>query len=311
MPGSAAVLLVAGREIKLLRRGRALRGMLLLLAAVAWLPPLLLPLRAGVLGLAPFRESVLLTLALGAVILPLLGLLAGADMVAGEAEDGTLVPLVTLPVSRAALFLGKLLGRGLVLAGTYALAFVSAASTIALASGPAGARDHLAVTTAGLLLLLACTGIGAALGTSGRGRVRAFGAALGAWLVLVFALDAVLLSIVVALAPPPPAAVGTHGHGELAAPRELPIHDPAHHAGSAEAEAPPAAAGSAWIMAADPVDLFRLSALVGGPGLAARLAIGLPAAGHVAWPPLVTGWLLWLGLPPVAGLLRLRRTVLR
>ncbi|HEY6395099.1 MAG TPA: hypothetical protein VIX12_06740 [Candidatus Binataceae bacterium] len=90
---SKMVLLIARRELSLTLRGRLSRGIVGLLLVVAFLPPLLLSLRAGSVGLATFGETVALALAFGEVALPLVGLLTGADVLAGESEDGTLVPL--------------------------------------------------------------------------------------------------------------------------------------------------------------------------------------------------------------------------
>jgi Cu-processing system permease protein len=308
----AAVRLVAGRELRLLRRRRAVRGALALLAAVAWLPPLVLSLRAGSFGLATFEDSVLLTMALGAVVLPLLALLAGTDLLVGEIEDQTLTPVITLPISRAAWFAGKYLGRASLLCTSYVAAFGSVALAIGACRGTSGWRDYLVVVGAGLLLCLVCGGIGAALGASARGRVRAFGSALVVWLVMVFVLDALLLAAVVVLAPPPPREVGTHGHGELVPPgRELPLHDRYEH-GPVGAPEPEARGFTLWLLALDPTDLFRVTAFAWGPALRTRMTVALPAADSLPTTvPLVVGWLVWLSGPPMVAVWRFRRVALR
>jgi Cu-processing system permease protein len=313
MSATSAVILVARRELTLARRSRGFWSLLGLLAAVAWLPPLLLPLRAGALGFARFDESALLALALGAVILPVVSLLAGTDLFAGEMEDGTLVSVVTLPISRGACFAGKYLGRTAAIACAYLLAFASAGIATAAARGTGGAGAFVAVGLGGLLLCLACMGIGTALGASGHGRVRSLGAALLAWLVLVFAIDAVLLAVVVALAPPPPEEVGAHGHSELHAPlanEPSGGHDPWAEGG--EASNSRVGRSLPWLMALDPVDLYRLVALEGSPQLRDRFATGVPgAAAAGVWLPILIGWLVWLAVPPLVGLRRFRRAVLR
>jgi len=240
----SGALLMAGRELRILRRTRAVRLGSLLLGAVAWLPVLLPPLRRGTLGIAAFDEMVPLQVALGGVVLPLLALLAGAELLAGEREDGSLVPLLTLPLSRGSCLLGKGLGRATALGAAYLACTASAGAAVALARGPQGVWDWTAVTAAGLLLGLASGGIGVLLGAGGRGRVRAFAAALLAWLVMVLALDAALLTAVVALAPPPPHEIGMHGHAELPPPGagRAGEDDPhARHAAPAVAEAQPPA----------------------------------------------------------------------
>jgi hypothetical protein len=167
------------------------------------------------------------------------------------------------------------------------------------------------VTGAGLLLSLSTGGIGAALGAGGSGRVRAFGAALVTWIVLVFALDALLLTLLVTLAPPPPVSIGEHGHGELAAPgTEMPIHDP--HAREAEPERLKSGELSGRLMALSPVSLFRLTSLAASPDLRPRLALALPGGtGAGLWTTVLAGWLIWLVAPLAAGLRWFLRADLR
>jgi len=305
MTSSAAqALLMARREVRILSRSRATLGAVVLLAAVAWLPAILLPLRRGSIGIASFAEMVPLQIALEAVILPLLALLAGAELFAGELADGSLVPVLTLPLSRRACFVGKGLGRATTLGAAYCVTFAGAGLTVAVVRGGAGWRDWAVVTAGGLLLSASTGGIGVALGAAGRGRVRAFGAALVTWIGLVFILDVLLLTLVVALAPPPPGAIGVRGHGELAAPRnEMSVHDP--HAREAEPERPAAGGFSGRLMILSPVSLFRVTGLVAGPGMRSRLAPAVPGGlGAGLWATLAVGWLVWLVVPLAVGLRR-------
>ena len=307
-----ATMAVARREFTLLLRARLSRGILTLLVVVAWLPPILLALRAGSIGLASFSETVALGLAFGEIALPLIGLLGSADLLAGEAEDNTLVMLVALPISRASVFAGKLIARSTTLAAAYLAAFGSAALAIAAARGIDGLTDYATLAGAGLALTLACGGIGVALGRAGSGRLRAFGAALLAWIVMVFALDAAILAAVVALAPAPPEQVGAHGYGESAAQMEMmKLHEldsePGQHRTGATAESAPAAQ---WLMALDPVDLFRFTVLSGAPTLHERAKMGL-GENDPGWFLLIGAWLMWIALPLGYALRRFRRTDLR
>jgi Cu-processing system permease protein len=307
MTATRQTLLMARRELRLLRRSRATLGAVTLLASVAWLPAILPSLRQGTLGLASFADMLPLQIALEAVILPLLALLAGAELFAGELEDGSLVPILTLPISRRACFAGKCVGRVATLAVAHLAVFTSAGLAIVATRGSEGWRDWVVVTAAGLLVSLSTGGIGVAQGAAGTGRVRAFGAALVAWVVLVFALDALLLTLVVALAPPAPDNIGMRGHSELPAPRlEMPIRDP--HAHEALPEGPKAGALSGWLMAASPVSLFRLTSLAASPGLRPRLALALPGQSTLGlWTTIVVGWSVWLAAPLTLGLRRFLR----
>jgi len=304
---SRPVLLVAGREVRLLMRSRGTLGAAIMLAGVAWLPVILLPLRSGVLGVAAFGDLITLQIALEGVVLPLLALLAGADLLAGELEDGSLLSIVTLPISRQACFVGKCLGRGGLFVALYMLVFSSAGTSVIVARGTAGWRDWGTVVAAGLMLSLACGGLGTALGASGRGRLKAFGGALAIWVVLVFALDALLLAVVVALAPAPPSGIGEHGHTEVQAPSG---QDP--HARFADPEEQPPVELSGWLMALSPVSLFRLTALVSSPELRPRLGLVLPVgATSRVIAVLIVGWLLWLAAPVAVGIRRFVRADLQ
>jgi len=291
-------LLVAVREWIMLRRSRGAVAALGVLFGVAWLPMLLAAARSGSLESTSFGEVSPVALAFGGVILPLLGLLVGADTLAGELEDRTLVPLLTASISRSACYAGKLAGTVTALGIAHVVAYGSAACFIALTHGAAGLGDYLAVATAGLALMLSSVTLGALLAAGGGGRVRAYALALLAWMVLVIALDALLLSVVILSAPAPPVDVGGHGHDEVATTAtQMP-------AGAADAPYP-------WFMLLDPVDLYRLTVLQTGPELRASWLAGGAAPGNrgaraASW----LGWLLWLSVPAVVGARRFRRVAL-
>src|SRR5579885_3328000 len=302
---SKAIQLIARREVLLMVRGRVWRRILALMATVAFLPPLLLSLRSGSLGLAGFRASV--ALAFSEVALPLIGLLVGADALAGESEDATLIPLAALPVSRAAIFFGKLAGRAIVVAAAYAAVFGIAAAAILALQGSAGWRDYAAVGAAGLALTLVCVGIGIALGRTGRGRTRVFAAALVAWVVMVFGLDAIILAALVAFAPRPPEDAGSHGYGEMAAQMEMmKLHELDYDASAAGAANAPSPQNPArWLMVLDPVDLFRFTVISTSPTLEAQSKswIGDCSPGAL---PMGLAWTGWLVMPLGLAMRRLR-----
>ena len=269
---------------------------------------MLLSLRAGSLSLAGFGETVGLALAFGEFALPLIGLLIGADLLAGEYEDATLVPMIALPISRTRFFLGKVVGRTIVLVLTYLAAFACASIAIAIARGTEGWLDYAAVSAGGLTLTLVCVGIGIALGKTGHGRTRAFGAALVAWIVMVFALDAIILAAVVAFAPPPPEDSGSHGYGEMAAQMEMmklhELDDDQHEHRDAETASSPQFAQQ--LMVLDPVDLFRFTVLSASPTLHERAKIGLGNS-DTARLVICAAWIAWLIVPMAFALQRFRQ----
>jgi len=300
--------LMIGREAKLLVRSRIAGLGFLLLAAVAWLPPLAVALRQGNLTLGSFSEIVPLALTTIGVLVPLIALLAGTDLLAGELEDGSLLPILTLPIARTTCVLGKWAGRAMLLSAGYCVAFATAILAIALVQGTDGLADYVVVVLWGLALSLSCLSVGAALGASRGGRVKTFGASLVAWLALVFLVDAALLAILIGGAPAGPESVGAHGHDELAPLHS--VHDPSTrpHVHDAGAEPDPVGAVSPWWMALDPVDLFRISAMAATSRLRTGIELADPGLGGLRlWGPLLTGWAGWLAIPLLVAVFRMRR----
>jgi ABC-type transport system involved in multi-copper enzyme maturation permease subunit len=249
----------------------------------------------------------LLTLALGGILLPLLSLLAGADCLASEIDEGTLVTVVALPVSRTVCLAGKAMGRAVLLIVIWALAFGSAFLAMSAVRGGDGAAGYWTLAFGSLLLTLSCGGCGLALGAGGGSRLRVLASALGLWLVLVLVVDAVLLLAVTATTPEAP-EVGLHGHEELSA--------PGSEHGKQPHDEEPRSSPHAWLMASTPVDLYRLTALALAPQLRGPLQLIVPStatagAGRAPWLPLAVGWSAWLLIPPAVGLWRFRHAILR
>ncbi len=304
------MLLVARRELRIVwRSGGAITG-LLLMAAVAWLPALLLPLRAGAFGVASFAELLPLTIAAEGVVLPLVALLFGAEMLAGEVEDGSLLSVITLPLARASCYLGKLTGRVIALAAAQVTVFGLVAVVVGSARGQDGLGSYVLVQAFALILSVACVAVGAALAAGGRGRVHAYVGSLLTWLVLVFVVDALLLGVIVAVAPAAPTEVGAHGHSELS--EVMPMGEASGLGPTGELTI---SRTGAWMLTLDPVDLFRLGALSASslaavsPGGAVGRAVG--AGVRESALPLAAGWFAWLVLPVLVGLRRFRSLPLR
>ena len=136
------------------------------------------------------------------LFVPLMGLSVGAAALAGDRERGTLLYLLAQPVSSTEVFWGKALGAALALLAALALGFGLAGLALATTGG---GDPNAYVALAGYTLLLALTtlGLGLALSAVTRKAATAAGAALIAWLGLVFFADLGLVGATLALRPPP------------------------------------------------------------------------------------------------------------
>ncbi len=144
---------------------------------------------AGNYGLAGFGRTSASLINLILLIVPLMGLTLGAQGLAGEREQGTLLYLLAQPINQAELLIGKFVGLALALVAALGLGFGLTALLIAANGG--GAEIGVFINLLGLSCLLAIASLSAGLLISSltpRGST-AVGMALFFWLVLVFIGD--------------------------------------------------------------------------------------------------------------------------
>lgn len=162
---------------------------------------------AGYAGLGGFGRTAASLVNALLLFVPLMGLSVGANALAGDRERGTLLYLLAQPVSRAEVFWGKALGAALALLAALALGFgLAGVALSAGGGGEAGAFLGLAGFT--LLLALASLGLGLVLSSLTRTSATAGGAAMLAWLGLVFFSDLGLAGLTLAVHPAPGALLG-------------------------------------------------------------------------------------------------------
>lgn len=148
-------------------------------------------------GVSALDRTTAALLNLVLLFVPLLGLPLGAASFAGEAEDGTLGYLIAQPVRRSEVYFGKLLGLCAAMSLSLLLGFGVAAVWV-------GVRGVVAVGTFAMLALgawllgMVTVAMGVALAAVTRSRVRAFAAAVGVWLALVFLCDFGVLAVAAA-----------------------------------------------------------------------------------------------------------------
>ncbi|HEU4700455.1 MAG TPA: ABC transporter permease subunit [Gemmatimonadales bacterium] len=194
MPKRAdAVLHIAAAELRAALAGRlvqafgALFALLALAIAVAGLGA------SGQLLVQGFTRTAVSLLTLALYLLPLLGLVVGAN--AFGAEDGGTELLLAQPVARTDVVLGRGLGLAAALALVGTAGFGLAGAVVGAVAGPEGLAGYLLVAAGATGVGLVGLALGVLLGALARRRSTAVGAALAAWLVLAVLYD--LAAIVV------------------------------------------------------------------------------------------------------------------
>ncbi|ATJ84609.1 ABC transporter permease [Halomonas beimenensis] len=198
-----AILTLAGKEFRDGLRNRWVLAIALILAAlavgIAWFGAA----ASGGLGFASLATTLVSLSTLAVFLIPLIALLLAYDAVVGEQEAGTLLLLLTYPLSRPQLLLGKFLGHGLILAAATVLGFSVAGAVIAL--GAEGVALAELVAGMGLLIvssvLLGWVFIAFAylISAGATEKARAAGLALGVWFLFVLVFDLGLLALLVSV----------------------------------------------------------------------------------------------------------------
>lgn len=154
----------------------------------------------GPLGSDRLSVTVASLTGLAVYLVPLVTLLMSFDAVAGEVERGTLPLLLTYPVSRAGVLLGKFLAHLSILTLAIVTGYgVAAAAAFAVDDGAIGGlAAFVRLCWSSVLLGAAFLGIGYAVSAYARRPGAAAGLAIGVWLVLIVLFDLGLLVAVVA-----------------------------------------------------------------------------------------------------------------
>jgi len=137
---------------------------------------------AGDQTLGGVKITVLALLSIAEILIPILAIMLGFATIAGEAESGSLALVLSYPVRRAEVLLGKFLGLGGILAFTSLLGFGISGIIITAFSGPDQILSYLAFI--GLTILLGLAFLSPAICFSARLKRRI--TAMGAGIFLFF-----------------------------------------------------------------------------------------------------------------------------
>lgn len=195
------IAIIAFKEIQEGLRNRWVLATTLLLAALA--------LSMTFLGSAPTGSSVgasqmdIVIVSLSSLtifLIPLIALLISHDAIVGEMERGTMLLLLSYPLSRAQVVLGKFFGQLAILAFATFFGFGIAALALLASGQAASAESWLAFATliaSSILLGAVFIAIGFLASALVRERSTAAGIAIGVWLFFVLIYDAALLALLV------------------------------------------------------------------------------------------------------------------
>ena len=157
---------------------------------------------SGTVGYASTPATIASLASLGIFLIPLIALLLAYDAIVGEEEGGTLLLLMTYPLSRGQLLFGKFLGHGLTLALATVIGFGVAGVAIALlvddVAVPVLATAMFRFILSTVLLGWGFIALAYVVSVRVSEKPLAAGLALAIWFFFVLIFDLALLGLLVA-----------------------------------------------------------------------------------------------------------------
>jgi len=190
--------IIARKEIHQAVRNRWVLASTLLLAGLSLSLTFLGSAPTGTVGVRALDVVIVSLSSLTIFLIPLIGLLISHDAIVGDMERGTMLLLLSYPVARWQVLLGKFIGHLAVLAFATCLGYGIAVAAL-IASGSRIDSDSLAAFSAmigsSVMLGAAFVATGYLVSALVRDRGTAAGVCIGLWLLLVLIYDMALLGL--------------------------------------------------------------------------------------------------------------------
>ncbi|XUM21740.1 ABC transporter permease [Bradyrhizobium oligotrophicum S58] len=195
-----AVITIAAKEIQQAIRNRWVLASTLLLAGLALSLTFLGSAPTGTVGARALDVVIVSLSSLTIFLIPLIALLISHDAIVGDMERGTMLLLLSYPVARWQVLLGKFLGHLAVLAFATSLGYGAAAVALLIAGSHFDSDGFVAFAAmigSSVLLGAVFVAISYLVSAIVRDRGTAAGVSIGLWLVLVLIYDMALLGLLV------------------------------------------------------------------------------------------------------------------
>lgn len=151
----------------------------------------------GSVGFRSMEFTIASLVSLVIYLIPLIALLLGFDAIVGERERGSLDLLLSLPITRFELLIGKYLGLAAALTVSTVVGFGLVAVVLATQFSSTSLLHYAAFTFSSVLLGLSFLSIAVMLSVFASERTRASGLAIAVWFFFVLIFDLLLLGALV------------------------------------------------------------------------------------------------------------------
>lgn len=196
-----AVYIIIGKEVRDGMRNRWVLATALLLAMLALSLGFLGSSPTGAVKVDPLTVTVVSLSSLSIFLVPLIAMLLAYDAIVGEVDRGTMALLLSYPVSRWQIVVGKFIGHLVILTLAITVGYGAAGIALQVAHGSADLsawEPFLFLIIASVLLGASFLAMGYLISAVVRERATAAGIAIGVWLFFVVIYDMALLGVLVA-----------------------------------------------------------------------------------------------------------------
>lgn len=180
---------IAGKELRDALRNRWFLFFTIAFAGLALGLSALSQPQGSQLQLAGYGRTAASLINLVLLFVPLLSLMLGSINIASDQETGTLAYLLTQPISRSEIILGKYLGLAGALFATLTMGFGLAGVALSIQGQVSDVGGYILTVLLAWLLALAMLSLGFLLSTLAHKTAVALGGSLLLWLLLVFVGD--------------------------------------------------------------------------------------------------------------------------
>ena len=191
------VAIVAAKEFRERIRNRWIVAVALVFAAFALLIAYFGAAQQGTVGFRGIDVTIASLTSLVIYLVPLIVLILGYDAIAGERERGSLDLLLSLPITRFELLLGKFAGLAAALAASTLAGFGLAGIAIAVQADASALVHYAGFVLSALLMGMAFLSMAVMVSVIAADRARASGAAIALWFFFVLVFDLALLGALV------------------------------------------------------------------------------------------------------------------
>jgi len=195
----SAILVIAGKEIQDGLRNRWIASAIVLLTTISLALYFLGSAPGGSIRASSLDVTVVSLASLSVYLIPLIALMLSYDTLVGEFERGTMLLLLTYPLARWQVVIGKFCGHMMILLSAIVIGYGATALVIAVTGNDVeNWQAYLMMMASSWMLGGVFIALGYTISVFVQERATAAGAAIGVWLIGVVLYDLGLMGLLLA-----------------------------------------------------------------------------------------------------------------